>query len=135
MDGESMLPERMWIMTLYALTTDPARTWEIATLTPQELRVESLFPRDPLPSGPVAGVIIDLDYLLLDHAGLVRLVERAGRWAARFPVAVLSFNLMHEQENALRSMGVIVSRSLDATVMNSLLGLPPASAATIRPAA
>ncbi len=121
--------------TLYALTIDPERTWEIATLAPQDLHVESLWPRDPFPSGPVAGLIVDLDYLLLDPPGRVRMVEQALRWVARCPVAVLSFNLEDEQEKILQSMGVIVSGCLDMTVVNRLLGLPPASAAAIRPAA
>jgi hypothetical protein len=121
--------------TLYALTTDPDRTWEIATLTPWEVRVESLFPRDPLPSGSVAGLIIDLDYLLLDRAGRDQLVQQAPRLVARYPVAVLSFNLADEQVTILRARGVLVSRSLDAAVVNSLLGLPPADAVAVRPAA
>jgi hypothetical protein len=122
--------------TLYALTTDPERTWEIAALTPQRVWVESLYPRDAPPRGPVAGLIIDLDYLQLDHGGRARMVEQAPRWAARFPVAVLSFNLEEAQEEHLLWRGVIVSRRLEVALIDRLLGLPPgAAAAAVRPAA
>jgi hypothetical protein len=121
--------------TLYVLTTDPDRTWEMAHYAPREVRVESLFPRDGLPAALVAWLVVDLDYLHLDRAGRDRLVEQAGQWAARFPVAVLSFNLEDAQEKSLQPKGVIVARALDAAVIHRLIGLTPGAAAAVLAAA
>ena len=38
------------VQTLYILTTDPERTWELAQATPREVHVESLFPRNAPPA-------------------------------------------------------------------------------------
>jgi len=80
-------------------------------------------------------LIIDLDHLTLNHAGRNQLVEQAPQWVARFPVAVLSFNLEDKQVTALQAKGVVVSRHLDAKVVNTLLGLPPGGAGSVLPAA
>ncbi len=121
--------------SLVAVTTDPDRAWDIANLTPREFHVESICPHDPLPSGMIVGMIVDLDNLLLDRCGRARMVEKARRLAASFPVAVVSFNLDDCQHNSLLATGVIVSRALDEWVVHRVLGLPRATAAANRLAA
>ena len=55
------------VRTLFILTTDPERTWELAQATPPQVRVESRVPRVATPPRPVPGLLIDHDYLLLDR--------------------------------------------------------------------
>ncbi len=112
---------------VYVVTRDPYRTWQIARLVRNNWWVHSLLPQDPLPTGPVLALIIDLDSVELDPFGRARLLEQAKDSVLRFPVIVMSSNLDGE-EIALLSKGFITATGLDAMMMPQLTGPLPAGA-------